>query len=424
MTLSSNVDSLPLVSRGERRHPAAARFVLRLFERIHVGTLHVRLPDGETRTYGHADRHAPQGELVVANWKAFGDVLKRGDIGFGEGYMAGDWTTPDLMSLLSLMVANRDAFDAAIRGTWWGGVLYRIRDFAHRNSRAGSRRNIAAHYDLGNAFYALWLDASMTYSGALFGDGVAAADAVVEDDARDLARAQDAKYARVIDSLALSPGGRVLEVGCGWGGFALAATARDLRVHGLTLSREQHAWASSQLAQAGAGERATFALTDYRDAEGTYDGIVSIEMFEAVGESYWPAYFEAIRARLRPGARAVVQSIVIAERHFDAYRASSDFIRTHVFPGGMLPSVKAFETAAETAGLRVVDRFGFGQDYARTLAVWKGIFDARAEEVRALGFDERFIRMWDFYLAYCAAAFGHGNTDVVHFTLVSDERSP
>jgi cyclopropane-fatty-acyl-phospholipid synthase len=422
MTLSSNVDSLPLVRRREPRRPAAARFVLRLLERIHVGTLVVRLPDGESRTFGPVpDRHAPQAELDVADWSAFGAVLRRGDIGFGEGYMAGHWTTPDLMSLLAVMVANREAIDCAVRGTWWGGLLYRMRDLARRNSRAGSRRNVGAHYDLGNAFYAIWLDATMTYSSALFGDGIAAADAIVDDDATALERAQDAKYARVVDLLALPADARVLEVGCGWGGFARAAAARNLQVHGLTLSREQHAWAT---ARAGSDGRATFALTDYRDAAGTFDGIVSIEMFEAVGEAYWPGYFEAIRARLAPGGRAVVQSIVIADRYFDDYRTSSDFIRTYIFPGGMLPSVPAFEAAARAAGLRVVDRFAFGQDYARTLAVWKDRFDAQADGVRALGFDECFIRMWDFYLAYCAAAFGHGNTDVVQFTLVDDERSP
>jgi cyclopropane-fatty-acyl-phospholipid synthase len=413
MTPTSNIESLVVPRRRSEAPPAAARFVLHLLERIEVGSLVVRLPDGSTRVLGRGSPHA---EIATSNWNVFGAVLRRGDIGFGETYMAGDWTTPDLIALLHVMVANRDAIEHAVRGTWWGGLLYRVRDLVRRNSRSGSRRNIAAHYDLGNDFYTLWLDPSMTYSSALFGDGVSAMSASTSDDAIALPAAQHAKYARVVDQLALTPDSRVLEIGCGWGGFARTAVERGLVVEGVTLSQEQLGWATARRTDA----RASFSLTDYRDVEGTYDGIASIEMFEAVGEAFWPGYFATIRERLRAGGRAVVQSIVIADSLFEDYRRSSDFIRTYVFPGGMLPSTEAFERAAGAAGLRVVDRFSFGQDYGRTLAVWKASFEARADDVRALGFDGRFMRMWDFYLAYCAAAFREGNTDVVQFTLEHD----
>ncbi|GAA4413864.1 cyclopropane-fatty-acyl-phospholipid synthase family protein [Quisquiliibacterium transsilvanicum] len=384
--------------------PAAARIVLRLLERLHTGSLSLVLPDGRTLRFGRGE---PAASMRLSRWEAFGAALARGDIGFAESWIDGDWQTDSLADLLSLLIANRDALESAVYGTAAGRLLYRIRHLLRRNSRTGSRRNIHAHYDLGNDFYRLWLDPGMTYSSALF-DG---------DAGRTLVQAQEAKYRRMLDELSLPAGASVLEIGCGWGAFAELAVADGLRVKGLTLSTEQLAWARDRLAATGAGRLASFELQDYRDERGRHDGIVSIEMFEAVGEAYWPRYFETVARTLAPGGRAVIQTITIDEALFDRYRRGTDFIQQYVFPGGMLPSVPAFEAAARRAGLRVLRRFAFGQDYARTLQLWREAFCARLPEVRAQGFDERFVRTWLFYLAYCEAAFRSGNTDVVQFTL-------
>ena len=394
--------------------PHAAKLVLRMLRKLSVGSLAVRLPDGPVEQFGHG---APHAEIVLANWKVCEAALKRGDIGFGESYIAGDWSTPDLLALMNVMVANRNAIESVIYGTWWGRLLYRVRHLMRRNSRTGSKKNIHAHYDIGNAFYRLWLDETMTYSSALFADDRPAANTDAAEDFVALPQAQAAKYERVLDRLAVAPGAHVLEIGCGWGGFAGSAAARGLRVTGLTLSTEQRDLAIEQLGSAGHGDAVTIALRDYRDLEEQYDGIASIEMFEAVGEAYWAGYFAAIKRHLKPGGRAVVQTITIAERLFDDYRSSSDFIQQYVFPGGMLPSPSAFERATAAAGLRITDRFAFGQHYARTLAAWLARFNERESAVRERGFDTSFLRTWRFYLAYCAAAFRFENTDVMQFTL-------
>ena len=357
---------------------------------------------------------------MLANWNVCEAALKSGDIGFGATYIAGDWSTPDLLALMNVMVANRNAIEAAIYGTWWGRSLYRLRHLLRRNTRTGSKKNIHAHYDIGNAFYRLWLDESMTYSSALFADGLRAAEASARDDFAALPRAHETKYARVLDQLALAPGARVLEIGCGWGGFATAAARRGLHVTGLTLSSEQLELARERIWAARLDDRVDVTLRDYRDVDGQYDGIASIEMFEAVGERYWSEYFACIKQRLKVGGRATVQTITIAEHLFADYRKSSDFIQQYIFPGGMLPSVTAFTAAARTAGLRVIDRFAFGQDYARTLAAWLSQFADRERDVRATGFDIGFVCTWSFYLAYCSAAFRFENTDVVQFTLVHE----
>ena len=394
--------------------PGSARLIVRMLEKLAVGSLTVRYPDGASRRFGQGVPHA---EIALVNWKVCDAALRSGDIGFGETYIAGDWTTPDLLSLMNVMVANRNAIEAAVHGTWWGSLLYRVRHVMRRNTRTGSRKNIHAHYDIGNAFYRLWLDRSMTYSSALFLDGRTAADASSRDDFERLSIAQAAKNDRVLEQLDLPAGARVLEIGCGWGGFAETAGRRGVDVTGLTLSHEQRAFGMARIASGGLDDLVRLQLRDYRDAQGQYDGIVSIEMFEAVGEKYWPDFFACIKQRLKVGGRATVQTITIAEHLFADYRKSSDFIQQYVFPGGMLPSGSAFVAAARAAGLRVVDRFAFGQDYARTLAAWLNRFDDREGEVRAEGFDTAFMRTWSFYLAYCSAAFRFENTDVVQFTL-------
>lgn len=392
----------------------AARVVLKLMEQLQYGVLDVQLPDGVLRRFGQnpddpAAASAPHARVVLSNWNVCAAAMKNGDIGFAETYLAGDWHTDDLAPLLDIMVRNRTTIEAVVYGSWFGKLTNRLRHLRNANTREGSRRNIHAHYDLGNAFYTLWLDPSMTYSSALF-DGTP--DQTLED-------AQRAKYRRLLGELKVDrTSDSVLEIGCGWGGFAeLAASETHAMVTGLTLSTEQLAFAKQRMENAGLGALADLRLQDYRDTHGQFDAIASIEMFEAVGEEYWPSYFECIKRNLKPGGRACVQTITIDDALFERYRKSTDFIQQYIFPGGMLPSPSVFAKTAERYGLKVVNRLSFGQDYARTLKLWRDAFVARLDDVRALQFDDRFIRLWDFYLCYCEAAFAHSNTDVIQFTL-------
>ncbi len=393
------------------RMPAAARAALRLLTRLQAGTLTVHTPDGATHHATGASQPEPHATLTVHDWSTFAATLREGDIGFAEAFVAGHWTTPHLPDLLRLLLANREVIEKALYGSWWGSLLHRAQHALNRNTRRGSRRNISAHYDLGNAFYALWLDATMNYSSAWF-EG---------DLARPLAQAQAAKLRRAIAATGVRPGQRLLEIGCGWGAIAERAARAGVEVVGVTLSTEQLAYARARLAQAGVAAHADLRLQDYRDvADGPFDAIVSIEMFEAVGRAYWDAFFRTLHRQLKPGGKACVQAIVIRADLFERYANSTDFIQRHVFPGGMLPSAPLFERHARAAGLAVVDRFAFGPDYAETLRRWRHAFLARLDDVRRQGFDDRFIRLWEFYLAYCEAAFDAGNTDVVQFTLQRD----
>ncbi len=391
--------------------PLAARSVLALLARLPRGTLDIVLPDRSSMRCGSGA--APQAAICLGDWNVCARVLKSGDIGLAEGLLEGEWTSPDLPALIGYFLANREAIDRLIHGSWWGGLLNRVRHLFNRNSRAGSRRNIHAHYDLGNDFYRLWLDPTMSYSGAWFEGDVS----------RPLAGAQHAKVRRALVEAGVQPGSRVLEVGCGWGGLAeIAAGELQAHVTGVTLSTEQLAWAQARLAAAGLAGRCDLRLQDYRDlAAGRdaepFDAVVSIEMFEAVGREYWPGYFDMLRRCLKPGGLACVQSITIRDDLFDRYARSTDFIQQYIFPGGLLPSVAEFTRAAERAGLVVERRFAFGTDYAETLRRWRAAFLQRLPEAASLGFDDRFARLWEFYLAYCEAAFDHGDTDVVQFTL-------
>jgi cyclopropane-fatty-acyl-phospholipid synthase len=387
--------------------PAAARTVFRLLERLAVGRLDVQSPDGSTARFGAGA--TPHGAIRLANWKVCAAALKSGDIGFAQSYIDGDWTTPDLAALLELFVANREALRSVVYGSWWGSLLYRCKHLLHRNSRRGSRRNIHAHYDLGNRFYRLWLDETMSYSSAWFGG----------DRGQTLAHAQQAKLARALRECDVRPGDRLLEIGCGWGALARAAAADcGARVTGVTLSIEQLEWARRLIAAAALDERVDLRLQDYRDIrEGGFDAIVSIEMFEAVGREYWGGFFATVRDKLKPGGRACIQTITIRDDLFERYVAGTDFIQQYIFPGGLLPSPSAFRAAAREAGLEVANELSFGTDYAQTLLRWRERFLAEEPRVRGLGFDSRFLRTWEFYLAYCEAAFTAGNTDVVQFTL-------
>jgi len=390
--------------------PLAARQVLPLLQKLQHGRLHLRLPDGSESVYGQGEQ--PTATLVVHDWGVFAAAMRSGDIGFAESFIAGEWETPDLCALLRVFIANRNALEDVIYGHWWGQLAHRLRHWLNRNTRSNSRKNIHAHYDLGNAFYSLWLDPTMNYSSAWF-DG---------NPMLPMDQAQDAKVRRALRMVNLTPGHnqRLLEIGCGWGALAEMATREwGVDFTGVTLSDQQLAHAQKRLADQGLGAQAQFRLQDYRDiTDPAFDAICSIEMIEAVGQAYWPAYFETVARLLKPGGRACIQSIVIADYYFDRYVRGTDFIQQYIFPGGCLPSPSAFRQQAQAAGLRVVDEFAFGLDYAHTLRLWRERFMQVKPQVLGLGFDERFVRIWQFYLAYCEAAFMEANTDVVQYTLL------
>jgi cyclopropane-fatty-acyl-phospholipid synthase len=387
------------------RYPARARFILKLLNKLQHGALHLELPDGKSAHFGDGSYPVT---LRLHNWSLCDAVIKSGDIGFAETFIDGSWTTDNLTGLIELFIRNRQAVESLIYGKWWGNLLYRVRHLFNRNSRSGSRKNIHAHYDIGNDFYRLWLDPTMTYSSALFSNGHA-------DSLQD---GQLAKYRRILKELEVEAGARVLEIGCGWGGFAEIATKEGgVKVSGLTLSTEQLQFAQQRLQQGGIAAQADLMLMDYRDINDKFDAIASIEMFEAVGEAYWPSYFECVARNLKAGGRACIQTITIADELFERYRTGTDFIQQYIFPGGMLPSAQVFRAQADKQGLRVVNELSFGLDYARTLAEWRDAFKEKLPQVQALGFDDKFLRTWEFYFGYCEAGFRADSISVMQFTL-------
>ena len=375
-------------------------------QKINCGRLDFVLPDGR-RFRVEGKTPGPVAELDIHNPDCFARLIREGDLGFCDAYLEGWWSTPDLQALMDFVHEdNWDVYDG-FPGMGLVRMYERLRHWLKRNSRAQARRNISHHYDLGNEFYRLWLDDTMTYSSALFRTGQESLEA-----------AQTQKYASMVDQLGAKPGDHVLEIGCGWGGFAeYAAKERGLRVTGLTISREQFAFAQERIARAGLSEQVTFKLQDYRDERGSYDGIASIEMFEAVGEQYWPTYFGTVRDRLNPGGRATLQVITVEDHRFEAYRNTVDFIQKYIFPGGMLPSPSVLRAEVERAGLQVLRSIEFGESYSQTLRRWHDTFNEKWEEVARLGFDDRFRRMWNFYLTSCAGAFRGGNCDVTQITI-------
>jgi cyclopropane-fatty-acyl-phospholipid synthase len=401
--LNEQVRPYPTASTGTEMG-----LVLRMLERIELGSLLMMHGDCEWLLKGA--RAGPEAALRVRNpMRLLRKVLLSGDIGFAESYMSGDWDSPNLAELLFLLVQNEQALSAQSRSsalvTWFNRLRHRM----NRNSIRGSRRNIAAHYDLGNDFYRLWLDPSMTYSSALFENGE-----------RELERAQRRKYSRLLDLLEARPGQRILEIGCGWGGFALEAAKRGLRVTGITLSREQLAFARQRVREAGVEGSVELRLQDYRQLSETYDHIVSIEMLEAVGEENWDSYTSTLRRCLKPDGRAALQFITIAEAAFEGYRRNPDFIQRYIFPGGMLPTLTRFRAAVEDSGLRTVRADLFGGDYARTLSEWHRRFRKSEHEVERMGYDERFRRMWKYYLAYCEAGSRSGRIDLAQVLLANE----
>ena len=375
--------------------------------RLGEGRLDFVLPDG--RRF-RIDGKAPGivAEVRVINPDLFARLVREGDLGFCDAYLDGWWETPDLQAFLDLIQrpANNIVGDA-YPGLSLVRAYERLRFWLQSNSKRQAKKNIEYHYDLGNAFYRLWLDETMTYSSAMF-----------ESPQESLEVAQRRKYASMVDQMGAQPGEHVLEIGCGWGGFAeYAAKERGLRVTGLTISQAQHDFAVDRVRRAGLSDRVEIKLQDYRDERGTYDGIASIEMFEAVGERYWPAYFGALRDRLKPGRHATLQIITVADVRWEMYRKGVDFIQKYIFPGGMLPAPAVLRAEVERAGLRVKGSIEFGESYSLTLRRWHESFADRWGEVRKLGFDDRFKRMWDFYLASCAGAFHGGNCDVTQITV-------
>jgi len=397
--MSADERALPANEASSRWHPLLALFrAAGANDKIDLAFDRTTLPD--------SDR--PQ--LLIKNpFRLLSRVIMRGDLGFAESYMAGEWDTNDLTALLKAIGANESG--SRIRqGLFSERMRERVRHALRSNSRHGSRRNIAYHYDLSNDFYTRWLDPTMTYSSAIF-----------NEPGLSLQAAQQRKYQRLLHALEARPGDHILEIGCGWGGFAEEAARRGCRVTGVTLSREQLAYARNRIRKAGLDGLVTLEFRDYRDIAEEYDHIVSIEMFEAVGERYWPLYFEKIGACLRPGGKAALQIITIDGSAYQYYRRRTDFIQRYIFPGGMLPPVERLEQLAQDAGLAIEERYLHGHDYARTLKHWHRAFDACRDEISALGFDEGFRRMWKYYLSYCETGFLLGRIDLLQLVLSSRE---
>ncbi|MCR6498444.1 cyclopropane-fatty-acyl-phospholipid synthase family protein [Shinella sp. CPCC 101442] len=390
------------IAERTRGLPFKAQLVLRGLIKLEAGTLAMTIPGGRTFVIS-GKVPGPHATVTLHNWKLVHRAIGGGAIGVAESYMDGDWESPDAGAFMELILVNTDVvrhYSNGPRGLFL--LVEKFRHWLNANTRRGSQRNISAHYDLGNAFYSQWLDPTMTYSSALYSNG-----------ANDLTSAQLAKYRALAEATGIGPHDHVLEIGCGWGGFAeFAASEIGCKVTGLTISREQLAFARERISKAGLADRVELKFQDYRDETGTYDRIVSIEMFEAVGEKYWPDYFSKLNECLKPGGRAGLQIITILQEAFEDYRANPDFIQKYVFPGGMLPTREHLAALGRQFGLSMASDMGFGPDYARTLAEWRHRFWAAWERIVPLGFDERFRKLWEFYFYYCEAGFRARNIDV------------
>ncbi len=379
--------------------------ILNWFKPIKRGSLTIAFPNKKSfQIIGEKAGFAA--DIKINNLRFFWRLFAEGEIGFGRAYMENDWQSEDLGALLDFALDNEEELQALIKELPLVRFFHDLRHKLNANSKAGSRKNISYHYDIGNEFYKEWLDASMTYSSAIF------------DGQKDLEAAQIAKYQRIINMLEIGPNDRVLEIGCGWGGFAeQAITQTGCHITGLTLSIEQLEWANNRLAAKGLSEKADLKLLDYRDCAGKFDKIVSIEMLEAVGEENWPIYFAKLRELLKPNGKAMIQSILIENSRFEDYRNDTDFIQTYIFPGGMLPSSEKVNQISAKFGFEMIDEFNFGLDYERTLLLWDREFVAKWPRLSQIGFDDRFYNMWRYYLHYCAAGFRAKRIDVGQFLL-------
>jgi cyclopropane-fatty-acyl-phospholipid synthase len=397
-------------TEGQTDLPRYFAQVFQMANRMQSGRLDFVMPDGRVfRAEGGKPGFVA--ELRVHNTDTFARLVREGDLGFCDAYLEGWWDTPDLQAFLDLLHDRNDELYDGFPGMFLVRVYERMRHWMNSNTREQAKKNISYHYDLGNDFYAIWLDPSMTYSSAIFTSGQESLEA-----------AQEAKYASMVDQMAVKPGDHVLEIGCGWGGFAeYAARERGLQVTGLTISQEQLNYARERIEKAGLSDLVEFRLQDYRDEQGQYDGIASIEMFEAVGEKYWPVYFQTLKRCLKPGAQATLQIITLQEKRFETYRKGVDFIQKYIFPGGMLPSKTALREQVRQQGLSEKSVLEFGDSYSQTLRRWHEVFNERWSDVAALGFDDRFRRMWNFYLTSCAGSFRGGNCDVVQLTVARED---
>ncbi len=392
---------------GQKNLPRYFQTAFEVAQKLGEGRLDFVLPDGRRFRIDGA-KPGIVAEIDIHDTDLFARLIREGDLGFCDAYLDGGWSSPDLQAFLDLiqLPANWVVSDG-YPGMGLVRAFEKMRFWLQSNSKKQAKKNIQAHYDLGNDFYRLWLDDSMTYSSALFRSGQ-----------ESLEKAQEQKYASMVDQMGAAPGDHVLEIGCGWGGFAeYAARERGLKVTGLTISQAQYDYAVDRIAKAGLSDRVEIKLQDYRDERGVYDGVASIEMFEAVGERYWPVYFDTLRERLKPGRHATLQIITVPDSRWHIYKRGVDFIQKYIFPGGMLPAPGVLKAEVERAGLRVKHSIEFGESYSQTLRRWHEVFNDRWEEVAKQGFDERFRRMWNFYLTSCAGAFRGGNCDVTQITV-------
>ncbi len=375
-------------------------------QKMKFGRLDMKLEDGRVfRAEG--SQPGPVAEFTVHNDDLFSRLIREGDLGFCDAYLDGWWSTPDLQAFMDLIHADNEEVYDGYPGMSLVRAYEKLRFWMQSNSKSQARKNISYHYDLGNDFYRLWLDDTMTYSSALFETGQ-----------ESLEKAQAQKYASMIDQMGAARGDHVLEIGCGWGGFAeYAARERGIKVTGLTISQEQHDYAVARIADAGLSDMVEIKMQDYREETGIYDGIASIEMFEAVGEKYWPVYFETVRERLKPGKNATLQIITVDDKRWHIYKRGVDFIQKYIFPGGMLPSPTVLKSEVLKAGLSLKGSIEFGASYDQTLRRWHQSFNEKWDDVAALGFDDRFRRMWNFYLTSCASTFWSGNCDVTQITI-------
>ena len=385
------------------------RYFARVFDlvgKLNSGRVDFILPDGR-RFRAEGLKPGPVAEVTINNPDVFARLVREGDLGFCDAYLDGWWTTPDLQAFMDFIHADNDDMYDGFPGMALVRAWEKARFWFQSNTKRQALKNISYHYDLGNDFYSLWLDDTMTYSSALFNTSQ-----------ESLEKAQIAKYASMVDQMGVKPGDHVLEIGCGWGGFAeYAAKERGLKVTGLTISKEQLDYANKRIKSKGLSDKVNLKLQDYRDETGVYDGVASIEMFEAVGEKYWPVYFDKIKQCLKPGKQATLQIITIQDARWDVYRKSVDFIQKYIFPGGMLPSPSVLRQEIHRAGLSVQHSIEFGKSYSQTLRRWFEVFNNKWDDISAMGFDDRFRRMWNFYLTSCAATFESGNCDVTQITL-------
>ena len=385
------------------------RYFARVFDlvgKLNSGRVDFILPDGR-RFRAEGLKPGPVAEVTINNPDVFARLVREGDLGFCDAYLDGWWTTPDLQAFMDFIHADNDDMYDGFPGMALVRAWEKARFWFQSNTKRQALKNISYHYDLGNDFYSLWLDETMTYSSALFNTSQ-----------ESLEKAQIAKYASMVDQMGVKPGDHVLEIGCGWGGFAeYAAKERGLKVTGLTISKEQLEYAQKRIKIKGLSDKVNLKLQDYRDETGVYDGVASIEMFEAVGEKYWPVYFDKIKQCLKPGKQATLQIITIQDARWEVYRKSVDFIQKYIFPGGMLPSPSVLRKEVHRAGLSVQHSIEFGKSYSQTLRRWFEVFNNKWDNINAMGFDDRFRRMWNFYLTSCAATFESGNCDVTQITL-------